>query len=86
MFLSWLGFRYKNLAEIRFIESNFSTNTMFDSTHLRYAVAGGYIVLIAVNGVIGSGAFGVASNGQISRAYPSHVTPASFTFGTHDAY
>ena len=47
---------------------------------LRVGVALGYAGLLAVNGIYGSGAFGVKTNAELSGAYPSHVTPAGFTF------
>ena len=40
------------------------------------AVAAGYAVLLAVNGIFGSGAFGVPTNAEVSDAYPTNVTPA----------
>ena len=46
----------------------------------RLGLAAGYAALLAVNGVYGSGAFGVPTNADISGAYPSPVTPAGFTF------
>ena len=47
------------------------------SGSMRVAVAAGYAVLLAVNGIFGSGAFGVPTNAEVSDAYPTHVTPAS---------
>lgn len=46
----------------------------------RLGLAAGYAALLAVNGIYGSGAFGVPTNADISGAYPSPVTPAGFTF------
>ena len=37
-------------------------------------------VLLAVNGIFGSGAFGVPTNAEVSDAYPTNVTPAGLTF------
>ena len=45
----------------------------------RLGLAAGYAALLAVNGVYGSGAFGVPTNADISGAYPSPVTPARTT-------
>jgi hypothetical protein len=50
------------------------------SGQLRVAVAAGYAVLLAVNGIFGSGAFGVPTNAEVSDAYPTNVTPAGVTF------
>ena len=47
---------------------------------LRIGVPLGYAALLGVNGIFGSGAFGVPTNADISGAYPSPVTPAGFTF------
>jgi hypothetical protein len=47
---------------------------------MRVAVAAGYCVLLAVNGIFGSGAFGVPTNADVSNAYPTNVTPAGLTF------
>ena len=41
----------------------------------RLGLAAGYAALLAVNGVYGSGAFGVPTNADISGASPSPVTP-----------
>ena len=46
------------------------------SGQLRVAIAAGYAVLLAVNGIFGSGAFGVPTNAEVSDAYPTNVTPA----------
>ena len=40
----------------------------------------GYVGLFAVNTVFGAGLFGVPTNGAISAAYPTYITPAGFTF------
>ena len=37
-------------------------------------------MLLAVNGIFGSGAFGVPTNADVSNAYPTNVTPAGLTF------
>ena len=50
------------------------------SGQLRVAIAAGYAVLLAVNGIFGSGAFGVPTNAEVSDAYPTNVTPAGLTF------
>jgi hypothetical protein len=50
------------------------------SGQLRVAIAAGYAVLLAVNGIFGSGAFGVPTNAEVSDAYPTKVTPAGLTF------
>ena len=50
------------------------------SGSMRVAVAAGYAVLLAVNGIFGSGAFGVPTNAEVSDAYPTNVTPAGLTF------
>ena len=50
------------------------------SGQLRVAIAAGYAVLLAVNGIFGSGAFGVPTNAEVSDAYPTNVTPAGVTF------
>mmetsp|Transcript_11038 Transcript_11038/g.25259 ORF Transcript_11038/g.25259 Transcript_11038/m.25259 type:complete len:295 (+) Transcript_11038:83-967(+) len=39
-----------------------------------------YAGLIAVNVVAGIGLFGLPTNGELSDDYPTHVTPAGFTF------
>mmetsp|Transcript_30832 Transcript_30832/g.69220 ORF Transcript_30832/g.69220 Transcript_30832/m.69220 type:complete len:305 (-) Transcript_30832:184-1098(-) len=46
----------------------------------RCGVAASYIGLLGVNTIYGAGLFGVPTNGMLSAAYPSHVTPAGFTF------
>ena len=50
------------------------------SGQMRVAIAAGYAVLLAVNGIFGSGAFGVPTNAEVSDAYPTNVTPAGLTF------
>jgi hypothetical protein len=40
----------------------------------------GYALLLTVNYIVGSGAFGVRSNKITSDAYPTEITPAGFTF------
>ena len=50
------------------------------SGQLRVAIAAGYTILLAVNGIFGSGAFGVPTNAEVSDAYPTNVTPAGLTF------
>lgn len=50
------------------------------SAAMRAGIVIGYAGLIVVNGIFGSGAFGVPTNEVISAAYPSAVTPAGFTF------
>ena len=50
------------------------------SGSMRVAIAAGYAVLLAVNGIFGSGAFGVPTNAEVSDAYPTNVTPAGLTF------
>mmetsp|Transcript_27642 Transcript_27642/g.76491 ORF Transcript_27642/g.76491 Transcript_27642/m.76491 type:complete len:292 (+) Transcript_27642:85-960(+) len=50
------------------------------SAAMRAGIALGYGGLIAVNGIFGTGAFGVPTNQVLSAAYPSVVTPAGFTF------
>ena len=46
----------------------------------RAGVALAYAGLLGVNMIFGSGAFGVPTNGELSAAYPTAVTPAGFTF------
>lgn len=46
---------------------------------LRGAIAAGYAALVAVNAASGMGKLG-PTNGELSQAYPSMVTPAGFTF------
>ena len=50
------------------------------SGQMRVAIAAGYTILLAVNGIFGSGAFGVPTNAEVSDAYPTNVTPAGLTF------
>ena len=50
------------------------------SGSMRVAIAAGYTILLAVNGIFGSGAFGVPTNAEVSDAYPTNVTPAGLTF------
>mgnify|MGYP003314722761 FL=1 len=50
------------------------------SGSMRVAIAAGYTILLAVNGIFGSGAFGVPTNAEVSDAYPTNVTPAGVTF------
>ena len=38
------------------------------SGQMRVAIAAGYTVLLAVNGIFGSGAFGVPTNAEVSDA------------------
>ena len=45
------------------------------SGSMRVAIAAGYTILLAVNGIFGSGAFGVPTNAEVSDAYPTNVTP-----------
>mmetsp|Transcript_36064 Transcript_36064/g.84556 ORF Transcript_36064/g.84556 Transcript_36064/m.84556 type:complete len:303 (+) Transcript_36064:103-1011(+) len=43
-------------------------------------IGGSYAGLIAVNVLAGSKLFGLRTNSELSGAYPTHVTPAGFTF------
>ena len=43
-------------------------------------LVGSYVGLLAVNAAAGSGKFGAKTNGEISAAYPTEVTPRGVTF------
>ena len=44
------------------------------------ALVGSYVGLLAINAAAGSGMLGAKTNGEISSAYPTEVTPRGATF------
>lgn len=46
-----------------------------------WTVGVGYASLIATNYVVGRGLFGIRTNGELSKLYPTDITPAGFAFG-----